>query len=72
MRSDNITTDFTDEPVCPYCGYEDDFWWESVRDYTPSLGDGDEFINTCPECDKEYDVVMFVETTFDSHKREDK
>jgi len=50
-------------PTCPKCGAEDECWYEAVE---KEKHDGDVWINCCPDCDTEYQVLMAVESTFES------
>ena len=49
-----IDHDYTDEVVCPHCGYEFGDSWE--------LGDGGEL--ECDECGKEFEFYRHVEVTY--------
>ena len=56
-------TDWTDNIICPHCGYEDRDSWE--------CGDGEEtFETTCDRCGKEIDVVRHVSVSYSSKKLE--
>lgn len=48
---------YTDEIVCPYCGYEHGDSWESVATEDPT-------IRECWECEKEFKFWHYVERTF--------
>ncbi len=47
------------EITCPYCGWKDTDSWESGLN---NDGDSDEF--ECPECNKKFNVIMNIETTY--------
>lgn len=49
-----IDHDYTDEIVCPYCGYEFGDSWE--------LGDGGEL--ECDKCEKEFEYYRRIEVTY--------
>lgn len=49
-----------DCPVCPYCGHEDDEWWDG---WNPTH---EEAFRTCEECDRMFVATMI--TKFDSRK----
>ena len=53
-------TDYTDFPVCPYCGTEDQDWWDGL----PAKRDGSVWEIHCFRCAKHYMIEMRVETTF--------
>ena len=55
-------TDDTDHPVCPHCGCINQDWWEGLE----PKNDGDEWECHCPNCLKDYLVVMCVIATFSS------
>lgn len=57
-------TDYTQFPTCPYCGIEEQDYWEC----TNMKFDGDEETRECIECDKEYRVYINLEVTFCSRK----
>jgi hypothetical protein len=54
-------TDWTDYPVCPECGAEDQDWWDGLRQ---SMGDGDSWTESCGSCGADYTVTMCVSTSF--------
>lgn len=49
---------FTDEIVCPYCGYEFEDSWEY---------DDDEDVE-CYHCEKKFHVTKNVEVTYETHR----
>jgi hypothetical protein len=60
-----IDCSYTDEVVCPYCGFEFGDSYElfefNFRDYIEGL--------ECDECKKEFNVERCVEVTFNSYKK---
>ena len=55
MTEPEFNTKFTDEPICPHCGYEMRDSWEL------GLGPGKEDTETdCGECEKPMDVHVYV------------
>jgi hypothetical protein len=57
-------TAWVDFPTCPWCGYEDQDWWED-----PELqNDGDTTLIECGQCGEQYRTTLSVETRFDSEK----
>ena len=54
-------TDWTTFPVCPYCGEQDQDWWDGLG---CSMGDGDSWEVDCGFCDEPYVVTMSVSTHF--------
>jgi hypothetical protein len=68
---------FTTDPVCPYCGYEDDCWWEGLDEMDRrrwegqgAKDDGEEWEITCPECDNEYICKIHIVSKFMTRKSE--
>lgn len=55
-----ITSQWTEDPVCPHCGYVDESWSE----YSPPKEDGDSWVAACPECGETYTVKMGIIATF--------
>lgn len=55
--------DYTDEPVCPYCGEEQSDFWEMMDD------DG---LVDCQECEKEFRYVRITEVHYCTEKKEAK
>ncbi|MCG4254220.1 hypothetical protein K6W37_10015 [Acetobacter senegalensis] len=56
-------TNYTDNIICPHCGYEDYDSWE--------CGDGeDAFETTCDRCGEEIGVVRHVSVSYSSKKLE--
>ena len=61
-NDEEIDCEDTDNPVCPYCGIEDDEWYDPCDD--------DEV--TCGNCEKVYYIRVEVTYVFTSRKEEDK
>lgn len=60
-------TDYTDNPICPHCGHEDAYWAE----FCPrNAGDGSSYTDSCPSCDADYKVLMYVSYNFTTTKVE--
>ena len=62
--TNNIDTEFTFEPVCPYCGHKEPDAWEI--DFGPGL-DGDTETQ-CGSCEKEYFVSRNVTIDYSTKK----
>lgn len=61
---EEIDCQYTDEIVCPYCGYENDESWEYYR----GLEDYDSYTTVeCSECQKEYEVYREFEVHYSSY-----
>lgn len=60
-----IDCSYTDEVVCPYCGYEFGDSWEI---FTHHYSDYRESVECC-ECGKEFDVERCIEVTYNSYKK---
>lgn len=58
-----INYNWTDAPICPYCGHEHTDWWEFVED------DADGELN-CYSCDREFGYEVTVIRTFSTEKKE--
>lgn len=56
-----IETEFTQFPVCPKCGSEDQDWWDGL---TFNTHDGTEWKYDCGNCNEEVTATCYVETTF--------
>jgi len=52
-------------PVCPYCGYEDE-------DSEAYLNGDVESIEDCPQCDSRYNVKTNIEVTYTTSKLKEK
>ena len=57
-----IDCSYTDEIVCPHCGYEFSDSYEIFRD-------GDEWVEglSCEECEKEFNVGADYSVTYNSY-----
>lgn len=53
-------------PTCPYCGTEDEDWWDG----SGLQNDGDEEDCDCPSCLGSYRVEMCVDVSFRSKPKE--
>lgn len=58
-----LKTEFTNNPVCPYCGDEVEDWNEYPSCTNASGGRFD-----CPKCGKKYDVEVQVEYSFTTRR----
>ena len=56
-----IETRWTDNPVCPHCGDEQDDWWDGL---TEKKNDGDSWQTECGNCEKEFTVTMNASYSF--------
>lgn len=56
--SKEIDHEFTDEIVCPYCGYEDVDSWEY----------SDDGVAECPDCDREFEYLRNIRVTYTTEK----
>jgi hypothetical protein len=63
----DIDTEYTPDPVCPYCGFVDVDWYDGLD----SKGDGDEWIAECPLCDKPYTCLIEIRTDFTTKRYEE-
>jgi hypothetical protein len=63
-----LTIKYTQEPVCPYCGYREEEWW----DYNTLTDNDDEDIFTCGHCENEYNVTIHIDPNFTTSKIEEK
>jgi len=68
VETKEIDHEYTDEVVCPYCGYIMSDSWE--------LGDRDggecEWEEICPECDKKFISARMITIDYKTRKMEDK
>jgi hypothetical protein len=56
---EEIETEYTDNIVCPYCGYEDTDSWEHDDDSSEA---------TCSDCGKDFRIEIHRSTTYSSFK----
>ena len=61
-----MDTEWTDIPVCPWCGDKVHDWYE----YRDLEFDGDEVKIECGACLKPYRIVMDISTSFTTTKVE--
>lgn len=55
---------YTQEVICPYCGYEfSDSWEFSMK------GDGDECEIDCDECNKKFTAIMDLTVSYSTYKK---
>ena len=60
----DIDTDYTDETVCPYCGYKEGDSWE-----LGSTGGGEEDGETeCGNCEETYRWSRVISVTYNTRK----
>jgi len=55
----NDDTSYTNEIICPHCGYVEDVSWE--------YADNNDRIN-CPECDNNFNYNRNIEVTYSTNK----
>ena len=55
----NIEHEYTDNIVCPYCGYEDKDSWERPDDSD---------IISCNNCDKTFSYTRWVDVSYCTYK----
>lgn len=56
-------TDYTDEVVCPWCGYEHKDSWEISFDAAEMVKSFD-----CEKCEKEFEIVRDFEVHYSTSK----
>ena len=59
----DLDSKYTDEIVCPHCGYEHGDSWETIDENT---GDGDKIVFQCSECEKSFTVQFNFEYSYSS------
>ena len=66
-KKEEIDTEFCEKPVCPYCGekHEDAWEWFGRDDW-----DGAEQEVECDDCGKPFVVVLQLEVTYSTYKKE--
>ncbi len=62
-----LITEDTSSPLCPYCGYEIEDWY----DYS-ELGRGENTEIICSNCEKEYEVEPIHDITFNNARIDQK
>lgn len=65
MSGSKIDTEWTDQPVCPWCGHPDADWWE--HDLSD---DGNTAELECLKCEKAYMAKVSIMTRFETAKIE--
>ena len=60
---ENIEHEYTDEIVCPYCGYEFGYSYEYDDGYLEDCG-----LVECGECDKEFYAIRNISITYSTIK----
>lgn len=65
-KSAKIDHKYTSVPVCPWCGWTDDDWWDGsgLKD------DGDMEKMECGDCEKPFETTLYVSTDFCTKKRD--
>ena len=64
---EEIDCQYTNEVVCPYCGYAHEDSWEFFLDGGDSAhGAG------CCQCEREFDVERYAEVTYSASKMEER
>ena len=58
-------TEWTQFPVCPYCGTPDQDWWDGL---SLQVYDGTQWDAYCDHCEKDYKVTACIDTTFRTEK----
>jgi len=67
MSNKDIDCSYTDEVVCPYCGFEFGDSYELFEFYN-SHGESNVDVE-CDECGKEFNVDRCIEVTYNSYKK---
>jgi hypothetical protein len=60
----------TDYPVCPFCGFIDQDWWDCIDVANALKKDGDFTHTTCTNCFKDITITINVEYTFSTEAKE--
>ena len=63
--SEQIDCEDTDLPTCPFCGEQEEDWWETI----PDPLDGKKTEVFCYNCEKEYNVYATISYSFSSYGR---
>jgi DNA-directed RNA polymerase subunit RPC12/RpoP len=58
----DIDHEYTDNIVCPYCGYEDHDSWESERDWYPDM--------ECMHCERQFKMSRITTVKYVTEKIE--
>jgi transcription elongation factor Elf1 len=59
---DEIDCDYTDNIICPYCGWEDVDSWENEP------GEEDIGLMSCGRCEKEFYAERYISTSYSTKK----
>jgi len=62
----DIDTEYTTAPVCPHCGHRDYDWWDG----SDLQNDGDQSDTECGSCEEPMRIIMTVDVSFCSEKRD--
>jgi len=68
MKTDPTDTEWTDFPVCPHCGYNDEDYFELGE----RLVDGNELKVACGSCGKDFHLYVHISTNFTSRKLDER
>ena len=63
MKNRNINTEYTNEIVCPFCGYEFCDSWEYGDGFNEDLG-----LIECQSCEKEFYASKHISVSYCSEK----
>lgn len=65
-KSERIDHEYTGVPVCPWCGWKDNDWWDGsgLKD------DGDTEKMECGDCEKPFETTMYISRDFCTKKRD--
>jgi len=61
--SELFNTEWTDVPICPYCGASHDQWWDGLD---IAVEDGSEWNHECEHCGEEFSIRASVNIKFDT------
>lgn len=56
---------YTEYPKCPYCGHEDQDWWDCQGEWF----DGQERDVCCPDCGRDHLAIINYEITFQTYEK---
>jgi len=60
-------TEFTDNIICPHCGYVFNDSWE----YSVDMNDGDTYVLECDDCGKEFELEVHISIEYSTFKEFD-
>lgn len=63
MKRRSKDNEYTNEIVCPFCGYEFCDSWEYGSDSNEDLG-----LIECPECEKEFYAIRHISISYSTEK----